>query len=92
LWLAAATELRAPYWDWAAIHDDDIDGTDSKLPPREVYLDEELVIKTPKGDEKVPNPLLAYHFQEPFSYASVTDRTFRHAAKAEDDPVRGFKE
>ncbi|THH26781.1 hypothetical protein EUX98_g7401 [Antrodiella citrinella] len=51
-WIAAATSLRAPYWDWAS----------NIVPPPEVLELEELTITTPRGREKVKNPLLRYTF------------------------------
>jgi hypothetical protein len=52
-WLAAAQNLRAPYWDWAT----------KSVPPREVYALQTVNIITPDGKTTaVTNPLYQYNF------------------------------
>jgi tyrosinase len=53
LWLDAAQNLRAPYWDWAT----------NSVPPPEVISMQTVNITTPDGKTaSVPNPLLQYTF------------------------------
>ncbi|KAH9988351.1 hypothetical protein BJV77DRAFT_1061440 [Russula vinacea] len=53
LWLDAAQNLRAPYWDWAT----------NSVPPPEVISLQTVNITMPDGKtSSVPNPLLQYTF------------------------------
>jgi hypothetical protein len=53
LWLNAAQNLRAPFWDWAT----------NSVPPPEVVSLQTVNITTPDGKtSSVPNPLLQYTF------------------------------
>ena len=53
LWLDAAQNFRAPYWDWAT----------NSVPPSEVISLQTVNITTPDGKtSSVPNPLLQYAF------------------------------
>jgi tyrosinase len=52
-WLAAAHNLRAPYWDWAT----------NSVPPPEVISVQTFNITTPDGKtHSVSNPLYQYKF------------------------------
>ncbi|CAG8745315.1 13771_t:CDS:1, partial [Racocetra fulgida] len=52
-YVEAANQLRFPYWDWA-----DEKALLKGMP--DVFIVAELEIKTPKGKEKVKNPLKSY--------------------------------
>ena len=75
-WVAAAQNLRAPYWDWAT----------NSVPPSQVISDQTVSIVTPDGQTTdVPNPLLQYTFNPidpsfPLPYSSW-QTTIRHPDK-----------
>ncbi|KAH9989733.1 photo-regulated tyrosinase [Russula compacta] len=74
-WETAASNLRAPYWDWA---------TKAVLPDEVVSVDP-IKITTPEGEKFVPNPLIKYTFttipesfpSEPYAY-KCWKTTLRH--------------
>ena len=52
-WNTAATQLRQPFWDWAA----------NAVPPDEVIASKQVTITTPNGKKtQVDNPLYHYAF------------------------------
>ena len=74
-WVAAAQNLRLPYWDWAT----------NIIPPPEVISKETVDIVTPDGQTTtVTNPLLKYTF-------NPIDSSFPHSSwkttiRHPDDP------
>ena len=61
-YLAAAQSLRQPYWDWAL---------DASLPA--AVLVETVTVTAPNGTRSMPNPLLAYRFQNPPAQMGVNN-------------------
>jgi tyrosinase len=85
---AAAANLRAPYWDWAA----------NAVPPAEVISKTSLTVTGPNGQPLTvnPNPLYGYNFRGgannfPAPY-SVWKKTLRHATNDTASAVNNVQE
>ena len=71
-YVAAATALRAPYWDWAQ----PIPDGDSPFP--NIFTADTVSVVTPSGQQDIPNPLLQYSFNGDTSGMNVQSTTQRN--------------
>lgn len=55
-YLAAATNLRMPYWDWALLP------RSGEAPFPSMFTDSTVNVNTPNGQQTIANPLLQYSF------------------------------
>lgn len=70
-YLAAASNLRAPYWDWALAP---AQGEEA-LP--QFFMDATVAVNTPSGQQEIANPLLQYTFpslNDNFAAGQMTTR------------------